>query len=341
MATYHQILSDIKNRKFAPVYLLMGDEPYYIDLITSALESSVVEESEKEFDQNVLYGADISAGNVLESVGQFPLWSDFRLVILKEAQSMARAKAELDKLAPYIANINPKTILCIAYKDEKLGATSDLMKAIKKNTDVVVFESPKIKEYKLKEVIKDHCLEQKIKIEDAGIDFLITNIGASLSSLFSEIEKLRVAAGKDHKTITTDLVCQHIGVSKEFNNFELINALSRRDYFQTLRILKYFEENPKSNPTPPIVGMIFNFYQRCLIASFNADKSERGLLEALQLKSSYQLTDIRTGLRNYNARQLVEAIHAIRDFDTRSKGIGSMQKEYPLMRELVCRLLTL
>lgn len=341
MADFRQIIDDIKRRKLSPVYILMGEEPYYIDKIASALEEIVVAEEDKEFDQTTIYGADAGAGLVMEVAGQYPMMSDYRLVMLKEAQAMSRAKQELDKLKPYIEKPNSRTVLCIAYKGDKLGATSEIMKAAKKNKDVLVFDSPKIKEYKIGEIIKDYCLANKVKIEEKAIELLIANIGANLTSLFSEIEKLKVAVNGNSKKISADLVIDHIGVSKEFNNFELVSALSRRDYFQAINIVNHFEVNPKSNPTVWTATMIFNYFQRLVLAAFNADKTDKGLMEVLQLKTPYALREIRAGLQHYNASQLVQAIHAIRDFDVRSKGIGSFQKEYPLLRELVCRLITL
>lgn len=342
MADFRDILHSIKQREFAKVYLLMGEEPYYVDKLSEALEATVVAEEDKEFDQTILYGADANAGIVLESAGQFPLMAEFRIVILKEAQALSRAKNELDKLKNYVGKPNPQTILCICFKGDRLSSTSEILKAAKKNPkEVVVFDSPKIKEYRLGEVIKDYCFVNKIKIEEKAIELIMAKVGSSLPNIFSEIDKLQIALHGNAKTITADLVATHIGVSKEFNNFELINALSRRDYFQSLNIVKHFEVNPKANPTIVTVAMIFTFFQRLVIAAFNPDKTDKALMEALQLKTPYALREIRTALQFYNASQLVNAIHAIRDFDTRAKGIGSFQKEFPLLEELVLRIVTL
>lgn len=341
MSDFRHIIQNIVKKNFAPVYILYGAESYYVDKIVESLENNVVEDSDKEFDQSVIYGAEASAGIVMEAAGQLPMWSDRRLVVLKEAQAMARAKTELDKLASYIEKPNVKTVLCIAFKGEDLKATSALMKAAKKNMKVIVFDSPKIKEWKLGEVIKDYCGQNNIQIEEKGIELLISNIGSSLSNIFSEIEKLIVALGANQHKISADLVAHQIGVSKEFNNFELVSALARKDYYQTLKIFKHFEENPKSNPILVIVSNLFNFFQRLLLATFNEDKSDKALMDALQLKNQFALKEIRVGLQNYNAMQTINAIHAIRSFDTRSKGIYSFQKDFPLLQELLLTLLTL
>lgn len=341
MPDFQSLIRSIKKREFAPVYILTGEEPYYLDKIAEALEENVVSEEDKEFDQNILYGADIQGPKVLEAAGQFPLFSSHRLVVLKEAQSMLRAKNELDKLASYVSKPNSQSVLAIVYKGEKLASTSALIKAAKKNKDIVVFESPKIRDYQIAGVIKSHCIAARISIDDKAIELLVANVGNSLNSIFSELEKLRISLHDGNSRITSDMVADQIGISKEFNNFELINALARRDYFQSLNIVRHFEDNPKANPTVVTASMVFTFFQRLLLAAFSADKSDNALLSALKLKTPYALREIRTGLANYNASQLVKAIHAIRLFDTRSKGINSYQKEFPLLTELVCSLVTL
>lgn len=341
MADFREIVRNIKSGNLSPVYILMGEEPYYIDKIIELLEDNVIKEEDKEFDQSALYGAEVDAGIILEASGRYPLWSEKRLVLVKEAQAMNRAKDQLDKLKQYVENPNPATVLAISYKGEKLGASSELIKAAKKNNSVVVFDSPRIKEYKIAGVIKDYCLNEKIKIEEKAIEILVANVGTKLINLFSEIEKLKIIIKDRDKKITADLIHDHIGLSREYNNFELIAALANRNYFQSINIVRHFEENPKNNPTIVTVSTIFVFFQRLVIAAFLPDKSEKSLMAALQLKTPYALKEINQGLRNYNASQLVNAIHAIREFDTKSKGIDSLQKEYPLLMELVCRLNTL
>lgn len=338
MVTFREVINNIKANKVSDVYILSGEEPYYLDKIVETLEASVVAEEDKEFDQSVMYGADSNAAMVLEAASRFPMLSEKRLVILKEAQSMPKAKTELQKLKTYVANPNPSTILCIVFKGDKLDT---LAKSASGKKNVTVFESPKIVDWKITSVVKDYCFAEKIKIEERGIEVLTSNVGTSLTSLFSEIEKLRVALGDKDKSITAEDVMEHIGLSKEFNNFELVNALALRDYFKTIQILKNFESNPKNNPTPKALALIFKFYQQLLLCTFDKSRSEKSLMDMLGIKSQYAFKDIKSGLMNYNAAQTVEAIHAIREFDTKSKGIDSMQKEYPLFQELLFRLLTL
>lgn len=340
--TYRDVLDRIKKRDFARVYLLMGEEPYYIDLIVDALESNVVEENNKAFDQLVFYGADSDIDAVIGSARQYPVMGDVQLVILKEAQTLSGNKTQLDRFASYLAQPNKKGVLVIAYKGDNLNATSALMKAAAKCGDeVVVFKSPKIKDYNLAAPIKEYCRLKKINIEEQAVQILIEYIGNSLQKLFGEIDKLVVAAGSASARITAAMVEENIGISKEFNNFELIKAVATKDYPKTLRILEYFRKNPKNNPTVVTTGTLFRFFSQLVVAHLTPDKSERSLMEALQLKSVYALKDIHEGLRCYTPRQAMAAISALREFDCKSKGIGSLQNEYDLQKEMIFKIFTI
>ncbi len=339
--TYRDVLDSIKKREFASVYLLMGDEPYYIDLIVDALEKTVVSEENKAFDQLVYYGADADVDVVIASARQYPVMGDVQLVILKEAQSIPGNKAQLDKFTSYLSQPNRKGIFVIAYKGDTLSATSALMKAAAKAGDsVVVFKSAKVKDYQLAAPIKDYCRMKKVTIDEQAVQILIEYIGNSLQKQFGEIDKLIVAGGAEVKRITAEMVEENIGISKEFNNFELTKAIATKDYPKTLRILEYFRKNPKNNPSVMTTAMLFKFLSQLMVAHYTADKTDRGLMEALQLKTPYALKDIREGMARYTPRQTMAAISALRDFDCKSKGIGSLQNEYDLQRELIFKIFT-
>lgn len=341
MKTFRQILGEIKKGEFSPVYILMGEEPYFLDRLTDALEENVVAPEDRDFDQAILFGADIEAGNVIEIANRFPFMSSRQLVVLKESQSMQQAKNQLDKLSAYIENPVNSTILAIVYKGEKLASSSQLIKAANKNKAVTVFDSPKIRDYQLAPYIKDYCTEVGATIEDKALNLLIDHVGTSLTKLFSEIDKLIVADKKGEKRITSALIEENIGISKDFNNFELTAALARRDYFSAMRIIKYFADNPKTNPTVVTTGVLFTFFQKLLLAHFNGDKSDGALMTLFQMKSAYALKDIKAGISSYSPAQTIEAIHLIREFDTFSKGIDSFQPEFGLLRDLMFKLLTL
>lgn len=339
--TYRDVLDRIKKRDFASVYLLMGEEPYYIDLIVDALEKNVVKEENQAFDQLVFYGADSDLEVVVASARQYPVMGDRQLVILKEAQTCAGSKTQLDKLAPYISQPNSQGVFVVAYKGDNLSATSAILKAAAKAGDkVVVFKSPKIRDYQLAGPIKEYCRQKKIGIEEQAIQILIEYIGNSLQKLFGEIDKLIVSAGNGAQRITAEMVEDNIGISKEFNNFELTKALSTKDYPKTMRILSYFKKNPKNNPTVMTTSILQKFFSQLVVAHFTPDKTDRGLMEALQLKTPYALKEIRAGLQMYSPRQSLAAISALRDFDCKSKGIGSLQNEYDLQQELMFKIFT-
>lgn len=339
--TYRDVLDSITKRDFSSVYLLMGEEPYYIDLIVDALEKSVVKEENQAFDQLVFYGADSDLEVVVASARQYPVMGDRQLVILKEAQTCPGSKTQLDKLASYVAQPNRQGVFVLVYKGDNLSATSALMKAATKAGDkVTVFKSPKIRDYHLSGPIKDYCRQKKIAIEEEAVQILIEYIGNSLQKLFGEIDKLTVSAGDGVQRITATMVEENIGISKEFNNFELTKAVSMKDYPKTLRILDYFRKNPKNNPSVMTTAVLHKFFSQIVVAHFTADKTDRGLMEALQLKTPYALKEIREGLRMYSPRQSLAAISALRDFDCKSKGIGSFQNEYDLQHELIFKVFT-
>lgn len=339
--SYRDILDRIKKKDFASVYLLMGEEPYYIDLIVDALERNVVKEENQAFDQLVFYGADSDLDVVVASARQYPVMGDRQLVILKEAQTCAGSKTQLDKLAPYMSQPNRHGVFVVAFKGDNLSATSALMKAASKAGDkVVVFKSPKIRDYQLSGPIKEYCRMKKIGIEEQAVQILIEYVGNSLQKLFGEIDKLIVSAGPGAQRITAEMVEENIGISKEFNNFELTKALSTKDYPKTMRILEYFRKNPKNNPTVMTTSILQKFFSQLVVAHYTVDKTERGLMEALQLKTPYALKEIKDGLRMYTPRQSLAAISALREFDCKSKGIGSLQNEYDLQQELMFKIFT-
>jgi DNA polymerase-3 subunit delta len=331
------IISDIRKREAKPVYLLMGEEAYYLDLLVENFESYAIDPADKDFNYNLFYGNDADLDVVIASAQQFPVMAPRKLVMLKEAQSMFNAKNQLDKFATYVAKPNPNSILVIVFKGESLNATSALMKAASKNPDVVVFKSDKIKDWTLPSHIKDYCGMRKVAIEDKAVQLLCDYIGLPLTKVFGEINKLIQIIGQNGR-ITCDVIEKNIGISKDFNTFELCKALSEKDYAKCMQIVQYFENNPKSNPSVLISPNIFNTFSRLVIAHYLPDKSDASLMTNLGLKSQPAVREVKTGLRNYNALQAVNAIHYIREYDAKSKGIGSYQNEHELLKELVFKI---
>lgn len=331
---FREIITNIKKGVFNSVYILMGDEAYYLDQITKALESYVIPEADRDFNQMIYYGADSDMVSVISSAQQYPVMAERQLVILKEAQTMDKAKTQLEKLASYVSHPNPSTVLAVVYKGETLPATHQLLKKAK-DVKAEVFCSERLKDYELAGPIIDYCASLKVGIDEKAIQMLCDYIGNPLSKLFGEIDKLVVADAPGLGRITPELIENNIGISKDYNTFELQRAISRRDYVKAMTIVDYFERNPKQNPTVLIVSTLFAFFSSLFIGSVTRDKSEASLMAAMDVKNAYRFREYRDALQRYNARQSLAAIHAIRRFDRQSKGIESTQNEYALLKELI------
>lgn len=337
--SFRELMTAIKKGQFAPVYILMGEEDYYIDQLVKALEANVVDEADRDFNSVVYYGADSDITSVIASAQQYPVMADRQLVMLKEAQTLNRAKDQLEKLAPYISRPNPTTVLVVTYKKEPLGASHAMIKSCK-GTDAVVFQSALLRDYELAAPITDFCTSRGIGIDEKAVQLLIDYIGTPLSKLFGEIDKLILSLPPDTARITPELIENNIGISKDFNTFELQKAIARKDYVKSMTIVEYFSKNPKQNPGVLIVATLFKFFSLLFIATITRDKSDASLLAALDLKSPWQLRDFRDALRCYNAKMALGAIHALREYDAKSKGIGSTQNEYELLKELIFKIFT-
>ncbi|MDE6866989.1 MAG: DNA polymerase III subunit delta [Muribaculaceae bacterium] len=336
---FRDLLAEIKKGKtLSPIYILMGEETYYIDELVEAFENNIIPEEDKDFNYHIFYGNDVDMEIMIATAQQFPVMADRKLVILKEAQTLNQAKVQLEKLAPYMSHPSPQTVFVLAYKGDNLSSTSKLMKSVAASKGVV-FKSEPVKEWQLPGHVKDYCAGMKFSIEEKALNLLCEYIGTPLSKIFGEVNKLVMIKGDDRK-ITAKDVEQHIGVSKDFNNFELVRAVASKNYSQSMKIIQYFERNPKTNPTILTNSMLFAFFQKLAITHYLADKSEKGMLDGLGLKSAWQLKEVKEGIRFYNPRQAINSIHYIREFDTKSKGIESYQNEYDLLKELIFKIIT-
>ncbi len=337
--SYANVISEIRAGRIAPVYLLSGEESYFIDRISELLAEKVVPEPEaRDFDQSVFFGSDTDVKTVADAARRFPVMGDRQLVMLKEAQTLDNARNQLDSLAPYCDHPVPTTVLVVVLKGEPLKSSSALVKGVKK-AGGIVFESPKVKDWQLPALINDYCKERKLSVDRKAAEMLKDYIGVDLSRLFGEIDKLIVAG--NGAPLTPELIEANIGISKDFNNFELIRAMSSRNYAQAMQIVSYFEQNPKQNPVIVTVSMLFRYFSQLMLAHYAPDKTERGMMAHLGFFNSWQLNEIKEGIKNYRATSVMAIIHSLRILDARSKGIGSMQKDTQLLKQFIYEAFTL
>jgi DNA polymerase-3 subunit delta len=320
--------------QLSPIYLLHGEEGYYIDELLKDFEN-LLNDDEKEFNQYILYGPQVEPAEVIDICRRYPMMADRQVVILKECQSVN--STNLDKLKRYVAEPSPTTIFVICSRGAALKG-KELMAALRKS-NATIFESKKIAEYQLGANISNYINARGLNVQPKALEMLKEYIGTNLDRMYNELNKLIGILGPG-ATVTPESIEQHIGVSKDYNAFELVDALAMRDSARAIRIANYFRANPKAVPQVMVTAAIFNFYSDLLITYFEKDKSEHGLMQALKLKSTFQLKRFNAARQRYNAFQVIEIIRAIRQFDTQSKGIGSRRDPYDLFHELIFRILT-
>lgn len=330
--TFDSIRESLSRRQYAPVYLLHGEEGYYIDALVDDFDR-VIPSEEKDFNQYTLYAPETDMDKVIDICRRCPIMADRQVVILKEAQAV-NAKS-LSRLEPYVSNPTPSTILVICCRGSQFKG-KELTSAVKATG--VVFESKKVNESGAAVLISRRLKEHKLNSDPKAVEMLRDYVGTDLSRLFNEIDKLATILPPG-ATVTPEAVEQNVGISKDFNNFELIDALANRDAAKTFRITSYFASNPKNNPTAMTTSLIFGLFSDLLICQFSPDKSDAALMNALGLKSPWPLKRLRTAMTRYNAFQTIEIISALRDFDRKSKGMGSRQNEYQLQRELMFHII--
>ncbi|MDE5650189.1 MAG: DNA polymerase III subunit delta, partial [Duncaniella sp.] len=312
---------------------IIDREGYYIDELVKDFEE-IIPEEERDFNLYTLYAPESGVETVMDICRQYPMMSEYQVVIVKEAQAI-RADS-LNKLHNYVSQPVPTTILVIVCRGAQAKG-KELLAAVKKNG--VIFESKKLNERNILPAISDLIREKKLNVEDKALSMLRDYIGTDLSRLYNEIGKLALILGPG-AMITPEAIERNIGVSKDYNNFELIDAIITRNAAKVFTIVEYFRNNPKNNPTVMTVSSIFNQFSNLLIYHYTKDKSQGGYMDALGLRNAWHLRGYETAARNYNVRQTIEIISAIREFDTKSKGVGSRQNEYDLLKDLAFHILT-
>lgn len=327
---FKEIKQQIAGGNPSPIYILHGPEGYYVDELVKEFEA-MVPESEKDFNLYVFYATQTQPEVIQEACMRYPMLSERQVVIVKEAQAV---KADfLEKLTAYAERPNPQTILVIAGRGDKVTGAKFLKAA--RSSGAVIFETPKLYESKVGPLIETMVRNEGLTIDQKALAMLIDHVGTDLRRIVNEVAKLK-AALPGGGAITPQVVERLIGVSKDFNNWELIDALAVRDVAKVYRIADYFQANPKQNPAIVTGIAIFGLFSKLLLAIYAPEKSESGIAGAAGVKPySGEMKRIMSGLRNYNAWQVINAISACRRFDVRAKGIGSRIDEYALLRELL------
>lgn len=329
--TFQSIIHDLKSRKFSPIYILMGDESYYIDQISDYVATHVLSPEERDFNQTVCFGSDVNAIQVTDMARRYPMMSEYQVIIVKEAQNIR----SLDALEKYLKNPVKSTILVWCHKNGKIDARKKVIGLAQ--TVGVVFESQKLRDYQLPEFIQNYLKQKKFTIDPKSCQMIADHIGSDLNRLTSELDKVLISLPSDNLRVTPEIVEEQIGVSKDFNAFELRNAIVQRDVFKANQIIKYFDNNPKAGSLYSFLPLLFSYFQNLMIAYYAPQKNtEQGIATALDLRSSWGAKDFLIGLKNYSARKTMDIISKIRDTDAKSKGLDNPNTGVgDLMKELI------
>jgi DNA polymerase-3 subunit delta len=338
--TAAELLKDLKNRKYKPVYLLHGDEPFYIDLVSDFVEHKLLSDAEKGFNQTVFYGKDTDIMSVLNASKRYPMMADYQVVLVKEAQDMKWGSDDADKkginpLLSYLENPLQSTILVFCYKYGKFDKRKKTYKAIEKNGLIV--ESAPLYDNKIPGWIEDFVAGKGYKINQQASLMLAEYLGNDLSKIANELDKLmlNVSAGQE---ISLKLIQDNIGISKEYNVFELQAALSKKDAFKANQIINYFEANPKANPIVLVLGNLNNFFSKVLVYHYVKDKTPQNLARELSV-NPYFIKDYEQAARSYNYGKTMQIISYLREYDVKSKGVDSTTNPGGLMKELIFKIL--
>ncbi|MCH2032062.1 MAG: DNA polymerase III subunit delta [Tenacibaculum sp.] len=326
------IVDDIKQGKLKPIYFLMGEEPYYIDKISDFIEETVLDESEKGFNQIVMYGRDVSVDEIVSSAKRFPMMAEHQVIIVKEAQDLIRT---IDKLEAYATNPQPSTILVFNYKYKKLDKRKKVYKAIAKNG--LIFESKKLYENQVGDWITKVLRGKKYSIEPKASQMLVEFLGTDLSKISNELDKL-TSVLKEGTIISPNHIEENIGISKDFNNFELRKAVGNKDVVKANRIINYFSQNPKNNPLVMTISLLNSFFTQLLMYHGLQDKSKASVARALGV-NPYFVDDYVSAARNYPMRKVSQVIGFLRDSDVKSKGVGANQSQADILKELIFKIL--
>lgn len=329
--TFDAIMSDLKARHFAPIYILMGDEAYYIDQIADYIASNVLTPDEQDFNQTIVYGADTTAAQVADMARRYPMMAEYQVIIVKEAQNIRSAEA----LEKYLAAPLKSTVLVWCHKNGKIDRRKKFMTLAEK--EGVVFESLKMKDYELPRFIENYLKQRQATIDQKSAQMIAESIGADLNRLTSELDKLFLAMTEGERKVTPELVEKQIGISKDFNSFELRSAIVNRQVYKANQIIKYFDNNPKAGSLYSMLPLLFSYFQNLMVVHYSPrHNTENDIAQALDLRSVWSAREYATGLRNYSAGKTMRIIGKLREIDAKSKGLDNPNTSAgDLMKELI------
>lgn len=332
--TCDDIIKELKAKTYRPVYYLMGEEPYYIDLIANYITDHVLTETEKEFNLTVVYGADVDIATVINAAKRYPMLSEHQVVVVKEAQNIRN----IEELTYYLQHPLLSTILVFCHKHGVLDRRKKLAAQVEKTG--VLFESKKLKEAQLPAFISSYMKRKGVDVDPKATSMLADFVGSDLNRLTGELEKLIITLPNGQTRVTPEQIEKNIGISKDYNSFELRNALIEKDILKANKIINYFEENPKINPIQMNLSLLFSFFSNLMLAYYAPDKSDQGIAAMLGLRSPWQAKDYLTAMRRYSGVKTMQIISEIRMADARSKGVGNSSiTDGDILRELVFKIL--
>ena len=332
--TCDDVLKELRAKQYRPIYYLMGEESYYIDVIANYMAEHILSDSEKEFNLTIVYGADTDIVSIINAAKRYPMMAEHQVIIVKEAQNIRN----MDELFYYLQKPQSSTILVICHKHGVIDRRKKLATEIEKKG--ILFESKKVKESQLSAFISAYMKRKGINIEPKASVMLADFVGTDLSRLSGELDKLALILPKNQTCITPELIEHNIGISKDYNNFELRSALVEKDVLKANKIIKYFEENPKTNPIQMTLSLLFSFFSNLMLAYYAPEKTEQGIAAFLGLKSSWQSREYMNAMRRYSGIKTMEIIGEIRYADALSKGVGnSSLSNAEILKELIFKIL--
>ena len=328
--TYEAIARDLKNRIYKPVYYLMGEESYYIDKISEYIAQTVLTDEEKEFNLTVVYGSDTDVATVINAAKRYPMMAERQVVIVKEAQQLKN----IEELVYYVQKPLQSTILVLCHKNGTIDRRKKLAAEVEKVG--VLFESKKLKETQLPGFITSYLKRKSVDIEPKASEMMAEFVGADLNRMAGELDKLVITLPQGVTRVSPEQIERNIGVSKDYNNYELRSALVVKDVLKANKIIKYFEENPKTNPIQMTLSVLFGFFSNLMLAYYAPEKTEQGIAAQLGLRSPWQAREYIMAMRQYSGVKVMQIIGEIRYCDARSKGVGnSSLSDGDLLRELI------